>query len=95
MAQGRKTTGRRFYAAGNARHSQTRCRCLAALCHLADTIKTEELLYLANDELLHRLYHEESVRLYDASGLSFRCSCSRAHVWAMRCTNSVIRNARK
>lgn len=50
------------------------------LCHLADTIKTEELLYLANDELLHRLYHEEAVRLYDASGLSFRCSCSRARM---------------
>lgn len=50
------------------------------MCHLADTAKTEELLYLSNAELLHRLYHQEQVRLYDATGLSFRCSCSRARM---------------
>jgi molecular chaperone Hsp33 len=50
------------------------------MCHLADTAKTEELLYLSNTELLHRLYHQEQVRLYDATGLSFRCSCSRARM---------------
>lgn len=50
------------------------------MCHLASTAKSEELLYLSNAELLHRLYHQEQVRLYDASGLSFRCSCSRARM---------------
>lgn len=50
------------------------------MCHLASTAKSEELLYLSNAELLHRLYHQEQVRLYDASSLSFRCSCSRARM---------------
>lgn len=50
------------------------------MCHLASTAKTEELLYLSNAELLHRLYHQEQVRLYDATSLSFRCSCSRARM---------------
>ena len=45
--------------------------------HLAATIKQQELLELANEELLHRLYHEENVRVYPASALSFHCTCSR------------------
>lgn len=44
---------------------------------LANTLKTEELLGLDNETLLHRLYHEESLRLFDARDLQFRCSCSR------------------
>ena len=45
--------------------------------HLAATIKQQELLELANEELLHRLYHEENVRVYPASALSFHFTCSR------------------
>jgi len=45
--------------------------------HLASTIKQEELLDLPTEQLLHRLYHEEDVRLYPASALSFHCTCSR------------------
>ena len=44
---------------------------------LADTLKTEELLGLDNPTLLHRLYHEEPLRLFDPRSLQFRCSCSR------------------
>jgi molecular chaperone Hsp33 len=44
---------------------------------LADTLKTEELLGLDNPTLLHRLYHEEPLRLFDPRILQFRCSCSR------------------
>ncbi|MHA6492137.1 Hsp33 family molecular chaperone HslO [Pseudomonas borbori] len=44
---------------------------------LADTLKTEELLGLDNSTLLHRLYHEEALRLFDPRILEFRCSCSR------------------
>jgi len=44
---------------------------------LADTLKIEELLGLDNETLLHRLYHEEPLRLFDARDLQFRCSCSR------------------
>jgi len=48
--------------------------------HLASTIKEEELLELSTEELLHRLYHEEDIRLYDASPVVFRCDCSRERV---------------
>ncbi|NWA01204.1 Hsp33 family molecular chaperone HslO [Pseudomonas gingeri] len=44
---------------------------------LATTLKAEELLGLDNETVLHRLYHEEAVRLFDIQPLSFRCSCSR------------------
>ena len=37
----------------------------------------EELLGLETSELLHRLYHEEEVRLYDVKTMQFGCSCSR------------------
>lgn len=45
--------------------------------HLASTVKDEELLGLDTLELLHRLYHEEEVRLYDTKPMQFGCSCSR------------------
>jgi len=44
---------------------------------LADTLKDEELLTLDAQALLHRLYHEEDLRLYDAKPISFKCSCSQ------------------
>ncbi|WXL25593.1 Hsp33 family molecular chaperone HslO [Ectopseudomonas mendocina] len=44
---------------------------------LADTLTVEELLSLDNETLLHRLYHEDALRLFDPRGLQFRCSCSR------------------
>ena len=47
------------------------------LTHLASTVKDEELLGLETNELLHRLYHEEELRLYDAKMMQFGCSCSR------------------
>ncbi len=48
--------------------------------HLADTVTDEELLNLPVETLLHRLFHEESVRLFEASNTRFFCSCSRASV---------------
>lgn len=44
---------------------------------LADTLTAEELLGLDNETLLRRLYHQETVRLFDPQALEFRCSCSR------------------
>lgn len=44
---------------------------------LADTLKAEELLGLDNETVLHRLYHQEALRLFDPRALQFRCSCSR------------------
>lgn len=48
--------------------------------HLADTITDTELLTLPAQTLLHRLFHEEDVRLFEASNTKFFCSCSRANV---------------
>ncbi|MDP2804711.1 MAG: Hsp33 family molecular chaperone HslO, partial [Gallionellaceae bacterium] len=50
---------------------------------LADTVKREELLSLAATELIHRLYHAEDIRLFDAQGVVFNCSCSRENVARM------------
>ncbi|MCL6271165.1 Hsp33 family molecular chaperone HslO [Sansalvadorimonas sp. 2012CJ34-2] len=44
---------------------------------LADTLKDEEQLELPTEELLHRLYHEEDIRLFDAEPVKFHCNCSR------------------
>jgi molecular chaperone Hsp33 len=51
--------------------------------HLASTITKEELLDLPVIEVLHRLFHEDDVRLFDAEPLCFRCSCSRDRISAM------------
>jgi molecular chaperone Hsp33 len=50
---------------------------------LADTLKPEELLHLPAGELVHRLYHEEDIRLFDAQPVVFRCTCSRDNVAQM------------
>ena len=46
-------------------------------CALAATIQPLELLELSAEELLYRLYHEESLRLFTPAAISFACSCSR------------------
>ena len=50
---------------------------------LSSTIKDDELLQLGAEEIIHRLYHEEDVRMFDAESVSFRCSCSRDRVGNM------------
>ena len=44
---------------------------------LADTIKDEELLKLSSFELLHRLFNQDDVQLFDAEPVRFDCSCSK------------------
>ncbi len=50
---------------------------------LAETLKREELLQLPTEQLLHRLYHEEDVRLFEAQPVSFHCGCTREKVAAL------------
>lgn len=50
--------------------------------HLAATIKEEELLHLEAETVLHRLFHQEEVRLFPASELSFFCTCSKPRIAA-------------
>jgi len=49
---------------------------------LADTISDHELHDLAAEQLLHRLYNEDDVRLFESSPVSFRCQCSRERIKA-------------
>jgi len=44
---------------------------------LAGTITAEELFELDPQAMLHRLYHEHSVRVFEPRGVAFSCSCSR------------------
>lgn len=51
--------------------------------HLTATLSAEELLASVPEQLLYRLYHEESVRLFEPRTLAFGCSCSRERVTGM------------
>ncbi|OTA20601.1 molecular chaperone Hsp33 [Xenorhabdus beddingii] len=55
------------------------------LVQLTATIKGEELFTLDAKEILHRLYHEEDVTLYEPQQVVFRCTCSQ-----QRCANTLV-----
>ena len=44
---------------------------------IAETLKDEEMLSLPTEDLLHRLYHEEDIRLFNAEKVEYHCNCSR------------------
>ncbi len=48
--------------------------------HLASTVQAPELLTLEPRVLLHRLFHEEDLRVFEPRPVFFRCSCSRERV---------------
>jgi molecular chaperone Hsp33 len=50
---------------------------------IASTLTGEELRTLADKEILHRLFNEDDVRLFEASPVYFRCRCSRERVASM------------
>ena len=54
------------------------------ICALTQTAKAEELYELTQEELLFRLYHQETVRLFEKQTISFKCSCSKE-----RCLSSL------
>lgn len=51
--------------------------------HLAGTVQSAELLSLPPRTLLHRLFHEEDLRVFEPRPVFFRCSCSRERVTGM------------
>lgn len=53
------------------------------MLQLTATLGSHELLHSTPEQLLYRLYHEESVRLFAPRALAFGCSCSRERVGAM------------
>ncbi len=50
---------------------------------IGETLTAVELATLGDAEILHRLFHEDDVRLYDPSPVFFRCRCSRERVSGM------------
>lgn len=44
---------------------------------LTNTVKDEELFGLAAEDVLYRLYHQETVQLFDPQDVMFQCGCSR------------------
>jgi molecular chaperone Hsp33 len=51
--------------------------------HLAATVQAQELLTLAPQLLLRRLFHEEDLRVFEPHPVYFRCSCTRERVTGM------------
>jgi len=47
------------------------------ITQLASTITDQELIELDENDILHRLFHEESIRLFDPEPVHFDCSCSQ------------------
>jgi molecular chaperone Hsp33 len=47
---------------------------------LADTVRREELMELEPLEVLRRLFHQETVRVFDPKALHFGCTCSRERI---------------
>jgi len=54
------------------------------LCQLTHTLKPEEIFNLDAETLLHRLYHQEEVRLFEPQQIEYKCSCSRD-----KCMNAI------
>ncbi|MGB1255779.1 MAG: Hsp33 family molecular chaperone HslO [Thiolinea sp.] len=47
---------------------------------LLDTLTADELAGVEPEELIFRLFHEETPRLFDARELKFQCSCSQEKI---------------
>lgn len=47
---------------------------------LTDTVKDDELLTLEANELLHRLFHEETIELYESHQVEYHCPRDRQKV---------------
>lgn len=47
------------------------------LLHITKTIKEDELFNLSAEEILHRLYHQEELQVFEPQDICFKCSCSK------------------
>jgi molecular chaperone Hsp33 len=50
---------------------------------IGDTLTPDELRTLSDQEILHRLFNEDDVRLFEPAPVYFRCRCSRERVAGM------------
>jgi molecular chaperone Hsp33 len=61
----------------NAQKAEEREESWQHLLTLAHTLTAQEVLSLGNEELLHRLYHQQEVQLFPSRAFHYQCSCSR------------------
>jgi molecular chaperone Hsp33 len=47
---------------------------------LAETLSTKEMLEATQDDLLHRLFWEEMLLIFEAKPIAWKCSCTRERV---------------
>lgn len=45
--------------------------------HLASTISTKEIMEISHKEMIHRLYHEDDIRIFEPQTVQFECDCSK------------------
>jgi molecular chaperone Hsp33 len=50
---------------------------------IGETLTADELRTLSDAQILHRLFHEDDVRLFESAPVFFRCRCSRERVAGM------------
>ncbi|MBU2098137.1 MAG: Hsp33 family molecular chaperone HslO [Gammaproteobacteria bacterium] len=62
---------------GRQTDSDERANTWEHLLALGQTITAAELHSLSNEDLLHRLYHQEKVELFPPRAFHYQCSCSR------------------
>ncbi len=53
------------------------------IVHFASTLTRRELLGLPARQMIHRLYHEEDIRVFDPQPVGFYCPCSHERVAGM------------
>ncbi|MGB3290633.1 MAG: Hsp33 family molecular chaperone HslO [Burkholderiaceae bacterium] len=53
------------------------------ICHLAATLKHDELLELDTDTLIHRLFWDENLTAFDGQEVRWHCPCTRERVAGM------------
>ncbi|NYT62172.1 Hsp33 family molecular chaperone HslO [Alcaligenaceae bacterium] len=69
---------------GTAGHDQeSHDETWTRICHLAGTVKQDELLSLDTDTLIHRLFWEEDLVVYEPHAVRWHCPCSRERVAGM------------
>lgn len=44
---------------------------------IANTVTSNEILSLPHNEMIHRLYHEDVIRIFEPQTVQFSCDCSR------------------
>ena len=57
--------------------------------YLTRTITSDELFAISHKEMIHRLFHEDDIRIFEPQMVNFKCDCSRE-----RCAGA-LRNVNK